>query len=983
MAGLIAIVAVAAMPASPSAASCPVTPGVFVTAWKGGSGNLGEENWTNGTPTGSCDVLITTPGSDVITMTGGANMKSLTLGAVASTPKLIISAQGPNTNLDAQPAGITIAQGASITLTCPPSPGECSGGPGGGAGLVAGSSPLANAGTIKVDANSGTGAAVNGAITNTGQMVFEKTTSLGGQVVNKSSLSISTGATVTNSGSSCGDTGPFVKNDTGGTISAAGTGLLSVINFEQGNGTTEDVRIPCGSLKYTGTGASEVRAGGGFNLTGEMQENQSLTVSAESSNTNAVLQGDFTNKGSITLTCPPSPGECNGGSGGGAGFNGNGKQFTNAGTFTVATDSGTGAALDSGSGGTITNTGTMNFNQTARLSGIVVNKGAINIADTKVVTNSGSSCGDLGAQVKNDTGGSINATGSGTLSVINYEQGAGTTSGTLPVQVPCGSVKYSGSGASKVQANGGFNLSGEMQAGQELIVSAASSNTNAVLAEAFTSKGTITLTCPEGGCSGGSGGGVGFNVNGKSFTNAGTLTVAAASGTGSGIGNGPTTNTGTMNFNQSAGLGGTVTNKGAINIANEKVVTSSGSSCGDTGSSVKNDTGGSINGAGSGTLSVLNYEQGAGTTSGTAPVQIPCGSLKYTGTGASTVQVNGGVPLTGDIAAGQTLRILGSVNAPSFTNAGTIVLDQSASNPNISSSGTLTNSGQIAIAGPSANAASLGSGTIDQTGASAEVVVPAGTKFNLSSPLLLHAGTLRGGGTIGGSVENLGGVVAPGDSPGTLTLNGSYVQGAGGRLDIEVAGTGAGQFDVLALGGSATLDGTLTLIPTGGYADSSAIGDSVAFLAYGGSVANQFATTTVSPSLSCPKAFATSNDSGAKALKATVVNSGAVCGGSGGGGGGSTTPPPPPAPNTKLGAHPKAKVKTRSAKAKVKFTFSADLAGSRFQCRLDKGAYASCTSPKTYKVKPGKHKFSVRAVGSGGTDSTPASFSFKVVREKG
>jgi len=793
LAGLIAIVAAAALPASASAASCPVTPGVFTTAWNGGSGNLGEENWTNGTPTGSCDVLITTPGSDVITMTGGANMKSLTLGGAGSTPKLIISAQGPNTNLDAQPAGITVAAGASITLTCPPSPGECSGGPGGGAGLAAGSSPFLNAGTIKVDANSGTGAVVNGAITNTGQMVFEKTASLGGQIVNKGSLGISTGATVTNSGSSCGDTGPFVKNDTGGTISVAGTGLLSVINFEQGNGTTEKVRIPCGSLKYTGTGASEVRAGGGFNLSGEMQENQALTVSAESNNTNVVLQGNFTNKGSITLTCPPpSSSECNGGSGGGVGFNGNGKQFANAGAFTVAAGSGTGAGLDSGSGGTIANTGTMSFNQTAHLSGVVVNKGKINIADTKTVTSSGSSCGDTGPKVVNDTGGQINATGSGTLSVINYEQGAGTTSGALPVW-------------------------------------------------------------------------------------------------------------------------------------------------------------------------------------------IPCGSLKYTGSGASTVQV-GGASMTGDVASGQTLRLVGQVNSPAFSNAGTIVFDQSASNPTLNPSGTVTNTGKILLSGPSANTSTLGGGQVDQTGAAAEGVVPAGTKLSLPSPLLLHAGTLRGGGTINGSVENLGGVVAPGESPGTLTLSGNYVQGPGGRLDVEVAGTGVGQFDALALGGSATLDGTLTLTPTSGYEGSSVIGDSVAFLTYAGSVTGQFAQTTASPPLSCPKAFATSNDTGAKALKATVVDSGAVCGSSSGGGGPT---PPPPVPNTKLGVHPGPKVTTKKAKLKVKFTFSSNVAGATFQCKLDKGAYKACASPKSYTVKPGQHKFSVRAVGPGGTDATPATSKFKVVRKKG
>jgi hypothetical protein len=974
LAGLIALVAVVALPASASAASCPVTPGVFATAWNGGDGNMGEENWTNGTPTGSCAVTIASPGSDTVTMTGGANMKSLTLGGTGSTPHLVISDQSPNTNLDAQPAGIAIAAGASVTLTC--IPGGC---PGGGPDIYSGASPFTNAGTITVDANTGGGAVVGGAIANTGTISFEKTGALSGAVTNKGAISVATGATVTNTGSSCGDTGPKVVNDTGGTISAAGTGVLSVINFEQGNGTTEDVVIPCGSLKYSGNGASQVQAFGGFNLTGEMRENQALTVFAASNNTNVFLQSDFVSKGSITLTCPASPGECSGGSGGGVGFAGNGKTFTNAGAFTVAAASGTGANVDSGNGGTIVNTGTMSFDQTARLSGVVVNKGKINIADSKVVTSAGSSCGDTGASLKNDSGGQINATGSGTLSVINYEQGAGTTSGTLPVQIPCGSLEYTGNGASKVQANGGFGLTGEMQPGQELIVSAASNNTNAVLQSDFTSKGMITLTCPAFGCSGGSGGGAGFNVNDKDFVNAGTFTVAVSSGTGAGVGanfEGTIVNTGTMNFNQSAGLGGPVTNKGPLNIADGKTVTSSGSSCGDTGSSVKNDSGGSINATGSGFLSVLNYEQGNGTTSGAAPVQIPCGSLEYTGTGAGTVQVNGfGTPLSGNIAAGQRLRLVGSVNSAPFTNAGTIQLDQSGTSPGVNFSGVLTNTGRIELAGPSVNAASLSGGQVEQTAAGAEIVVPSGTELQPSTPLSLKAGTLRGGGAINGSVENLGGVVAPGASPGTLTLSGNYTQGAGGRLEVEVAGTGVGQFDTLAIGGSATLGGTLALNPTPGYANSSAIGDSFSFLTHGGTVTGQFAQTVVNPPLPCGKAFSTSAVTGVKALNATVV-AGAAC---------PPPPPPPPpkpVPNTKLGAKPKAKVKTKKPKVKVKFTFSSDVSGATFQCKLDKGAYASCSSPKSYKVKPGKHRFSVRAAGPGGTDSTPATFGFEVVREK-
>jgi hypothetical protein len=87
------------------------------------------------------------------------------------------------------------------------------------------------------------------------------------------------------------------------------------------------------------------------------------------------------------------------------------------------------------------------------------------------------------------------------------------------------------------------------------------------------------------------------------------------------------------------------------------------------------------------------------------------------------------------------------------------------------------------------------------------------------------------------------------------------------------------------------------------------------------------------------------------------------------------------APNTKLGSHPAKVVKTKKSKAKVKFKFSSNVTGATFKCKLDKGAFKSCASPKTYKVKPGKHKFSVKALSGGLVDSTPAKFAFKVIRK--
>jgi hypothetical protein len=75
-------------------------------------------------------------------------------------------------------------------------------------------------------------------------------------------------------------------------------------------------------------------------------------------------------------------------------------------------------------------------------------------------------------------------------------------------------------------------------------------------------------------------------------------------------------------------------------------------------------------------------------------------------------------------------------------------------------------------------------------------------------------------------------------------------------------------------------------------------------------------------------------------------------------------------------------VKTKKKRAKVRFGFSSTTAGATFQCKMDKGQFAACKSPKTYNLKPGKHTFKVAASSGGVTDPTPATFGFKVKKTK-
>jgi hypothetical protein len=87
------------------------------------------------------------------------------------------------------------------------------------------------------------------------------------------------------------------------------------------------------------------------------------------------------------------------------------------------------------------------------------------------------------------------------------------------------------------------------------------------------------------------------------------------------------------------------------------------------------------------------------------------------------------------------------------------------------------------------------------------------------------------------------------------------------------------------------------------------------------------------------------------------------------------------APQTTITKGPKAKLRIRRAKVTVKFAFTSSEAGSTFRCKLDKGAFRACSSPKSYKLKPGRHVFTVVATdAAGNVDSTPAKRKVRVIR---
>jgi len=88
------------------------------------------------------------------------------------------------------------------------------------------------------------------------------------------------------------------------------------------------------------------------------------------------------------------------------------------------------------------------------------------------------------------------------------------------------------------------------------------------------------------------------------------------------------------------------------------------------------------------------------------------------------------------------------------------------------------------------NRLNLNGNTLTKTGDGTLVV--SNTLNTGGGTILNNSGVLAGSGTVGGSVENTTGTVAPGNSPGVLTIEGNYTQGSAATLAIEIAGTAAG-----------------------------------------------------------------------------------------------------------------------------------------------------------------------------------------------
>ncbi len=163
----------------------------------------------------------------------------------------------------------------------------------------------------------------------------------------------------------------------------------------------------------------------------------------------------------------------------------------------------------------------------------------------------------------------------------------------------------------------------------------------------------------------------------------------------------------------------------------------------------------------------------------------------------------------GDITALRNNSGADSHSAISFENAGLVRrLGTGTTTLSSDSHGVpLTNSGTVQV---EAGSLQLSSGIIQ----SAPVAVMRLAGGTLTGSTLIFAnGSITGAGTINSSVVNSGATISP-DPTGsrTISITGSYTQQAGGNLELNLDSDAAGgDYDKLAVGGSASLNGSVVL----------------------------------------------------------------------------------------------------------------------------------------------------------------------------
>jgi len=614
-------------------------------------------------------------------------------------------------------------------------------------------------------------------------------------------LDIDAGTTMTDGGDVSGS-GALIKDGAGtleldGTLSHSGgttvndgTLVLSGNNTYTGGTTVNGGTLQIGGDANLGDASGRLTLDGGtLHTTGSFSTARQITLAGE---------GQFDVDAGTTLTAADA-------------IDGNGRLVKQGGGTLVLTGANT------YNGGTTIEGGTLQGDSTS-LHGDIVDNGTLDF----VQAGNGSFGGTIGGS------GGLVKDGQGRLTISGTASQQGGTTVNAGTLVLNGSNTYTGgttinggilqvrrdanlgNASSDLTLNGGtLQTSGTFGSARDITLAGGSFTTDA--GTTFTSDGAV----------GGTGGlvknGQGTMVvngvashQGGTTVNAGVLVLNGANSyTG-----GTTLNGGSLQIGSDASLGdvaGAITFNGGdlavtqsmssdrnmrIDAGNASITTLAGVTF--TAHGDMSGTGGLVK-RGGGTLVVSgNNTFSGGTLIDGGVIRIDSGSSLGTG----VILLHGGTLQTVEtLGTGQTVLVSGAsgVNVDADKTAelsGTILTDGEAGCFIKSGKGTLDMSGS----------ATLANGTCVQDGmlrANGELT----SQVQVDRP-----GTLRGVGVVQGSI-NVEGTLAPGNSPGTLSVAGAVAMHDGSTLQIDIDGhgtaAGKGSYSRLLVGGSFTAAGTL------------------------------------------------------------------------------------------------------------------------------------------------------------------------------
>jgi uncharacterized repeat protein (TIGR01451 family) len=710
---------------------------------------------------------------------------------------------------------------------------------------VAGSGTIANNGTLNAAVNITVAAAVN----NSGQVSTSSALTLTGggthsgtfNVTTPGNLSFSSGTHSMSGGGSIGGTGTLSFSGATATVSVpVNVGTLNVTGGTatlDANGSADAFTMTGGTLGGSGTltlsnggtwsGGTMSGSGTAINpatktltisapvtLNSTLQNNGTLSVSDNVAGSGTIANNGTLNAvGSITI----GPAVNNSGqvstssvlalTGGG----------THSGSFTVTSpgnlsfSSGTHSVTG---GGSINGTGTLSFSGATATVSVPVNVGTMNVTGGTATLNANGS-----ADAFTMTGGTLG--GSGTLTLTNGGTwSGGTMSGSGKTTNPA--TKSLGISAPvtltgrTLQNDGTLNVSGATVAGSGTIDNNGTINdaAGATISAPMNNSGQVTTTALLSLAGNGSHNGT--------FTATGAGSVIDFSGGAQTI-SGTLAGTGTFRFSGAAATVNGAWSGMTIDVAGGSVALNTSGTI-----PALTLSGGTL--AGSGNLTVAGPSTwSGGTIGGGGALTFDAGAtVAMPGTSAATLSrplLNNG---TIHFAAASSALVIDNVPV---TNNGTLDIQSSqsilvtAGTPPFVNNGTLTKSGGAGVmqfAAPLSNTglvqAGAGtlhfSGTYDQSAGTTDVLSGATLQ---TATLSLAGGSLIGNGTVAGTVDSHA-LVAPGASPGTLTITGDYVQASDGTLDIQIGGTTPGtQYDRLVVSGNVTLAGILNVSIINGF----------------------------------------------------------------------------------------------------------------------------------------------------------------------